>query len=344
MDSKQQPIEEQLLIRYCAGQATEQECKVIEAWLAQSAEHEQLLRQLLSLSWHADLLRVLPLVDTEKAWQRVNRKLGGKAVSLSRRLWMKFQLVAAILILPLIMTFSVLYYYVGQPTEKESDHVVEVRTNPGMTTQFELPDGSKVHLNSESVLRYPATFDKTERRVELKGEAYFEVEKEHERPFVVTTPHKTQVEVLGTTFNLEAFESEPNVQATLLSGKIRFAYTQGAAMHALELRPGHKLIYDVAASEAHVFTTNGLSEAAWKDGKIIFDATPLPEALRMLEKRFHVRLILRNTRFRDEAFTGTFTTQRLERILEVFRFSSGIRWRYIDNPNKADEKTTIELY
>ena len=81
-----------------------------------------------------------------------------------------------------------------------------------------------------------------------------------------------------------------------------------------------------------------------KDGKIIFDATPLPEALRMLEKRFHVRLNLRNSRLQDEAFSGTFTTQRLERILEVFRLSSGIRWRYIDNPDKTDELTTIEIY
>lgn len=343
MDRIQQPIEEQLLIRYCAGQATEQECALIEAWVAQSVEHEQLLRQLMSLSWHADLLRVVPQLDTEKAWQQVYRKLQGKTISLPRRLWMKFQLVAAILIFPLMMTFGVLYYDAVQPAE-ESVCLVEIRTNPGMTTQFELPDGSKVHLNSESVLRYPATFAKAGRRVELEGEAYFDVKKEPERPFVVKTPHKTQVEVSGTTFNLEAYESQPEIHATLLTGKISFVFTQGATRHALKLNPGHKLIYDVATSGTRISVTNGQAEAAWKDGKIIFDATPLPEALRMLEKRFHVRLNLRNPRLWKEAFTGTFTTQRLERILEVFELSSGIRWRYVSNPNKAEEKTTIEIY
>lgn len=344
MDRIQQPIEEQLLIRYCAGQATEQECALVEAWVAQSEEHEQLLRYLLSLSWDADLLRVLPLVDTDKAWQRVNRKLRGKTISLGRRLWMKFQLVAAILIVPLIMAFSVLYHYSGRPVKVENDHLVEVRTNPGMTTHFALPDGSFVYLNSESVLRYPATFAKAGRRVELEGEAYFDVKKEPERPFVVKTPHKTQVEVSGTTFNLEAYESQPEIHATLLTGKISFVFTQGATRHALKLNPGHKLIYDVATSGTRISVTNGQAEAAWKDGKIIFDATPLPEALRMLEKRFHVRLNLRNPRLWKEAFTGTFTTQRLERILEVFELSSGIRWRYVSNPNKAEEKTTIEIY
>lgn len=343
MDTQQQ-IEEQVLIRYCAGQATEQECEVVEAWLAQSVEHEQLLKQLLSLSWQADLLRVTPQVDTDKAWQQVCQKLQGETVSLTHRLWMRFQKVAAILILPLIMTFSVLYYYAGQSTEEVNDRFVEVRTNPGMTTQLDLPDGSTVHLNSESVLRYPVVFDKAERRVELEGEAYFEVEKDPERPFVVKTPHQTQVEVLGTTFNVEAFASEPQVQATLLTGKIRFAYAQGATTHALDLKPGHKLIYDVANAKPRVLATSGQAEVAWKDGKIIFDATPLPEALRMLEKRFHVRLNLRNSRLREEAFTGTFTTQRLERILEIFRLSSGIRWRYIDNPDQTDELTTIEIY
>ena len=115
-------------------------------------------------------------------------------------------------------------------------------------------------------------------------------------------------------------------------------------MHALELKPGHKLIYEVEASKPRVLATNGLVEAAWKDGRIIFDATPLPEALRMLEKRFHVRLKLLNPRLRNEAFTGTFTTQRLDRILEIFRLSSGIRWRYMDNPDQTDELTTIEIY
>lgn len=343
MDTQQQ-IENEVLIRYCAGQATEQECKVVEAWLLQSEEHEQLLKQLLSLSWNADLLRVVPQVNTEQAWQRVSRKLQGNNASLTHRLWMGFQRVAAILLLPLIMIFSILYYYAGQSAKEESDRLVEVRTNPGMTTQLELPDGTQVHLNSESVLRYPATFAKAGRRVELEGEAYFDVKKEPERPFVVKTPHKTQVEVSGTTFNLEAYESQPEIHATLLTGKISFVFTQGATRHALKLNPGHKLIYDVVTSGTRMSVTNGQAEAAWKDGKIIFDATPLPEALRMLEKRFHVRLILRNARLKDEAFTGTFTTQRLERILDVFELSSGIHWRYIDNPDKLEEKTTIEIY
>ena len=343
MDTQQQ-IENEVLIRYCAGQATEQECKVVEAWLLQSEEHEQLLKQLLSLSWNTDLLRVVPQVDTEQAWQRISRKLQGDTVSLPRRLWMGFQRVAAILLLPLIMTFSILCYYAGQSAKEESDRLVEVRTNPGMTTQLELPDGTLVHLNSESVLRYPVAFAEAERQVELEGEAYFEVEKDPEHPFVVKTPHQTQVEVLGTTFNLEAYKSAPELQATLLTGKIRFVYAQGATMHTLELKPGHKLIYEVEASKPRVLATNGLAEAAWKDGRIIFDATPLPEALRMLEKRFHVRLNLLNPRLRNEAFTGTFTTQRLDRILEIFRLSSGIRWRYMDNPDQTDELTTIEIY
>ena len=342
MDTQQQ-IEEQVLIRYCAGQATEQECEVVEAWLAQSVEHEQLLKQLLSLSWNANLLHVASRVDTNKAWQQVCRKLQGETVSLTHRLWMRFQRVAAILLLPLIMTFSVLYYYTVRSTE-DNNRLVEVRTNPGMTTHFALPDGTQVHLNSQSVLRYPAIFAKAERRVEREGEAYFEVEKDPKRPFVVKTPHQTQVEVLGTTFNLEAYESAPELQATLFTGKIRFAYAQGATTHALELKPGYKLIYDVEASKTNVVATDGKVEAAWKDGQIVFNATRLPEALRMLEKRFHVRLNLLNPRLREEAFTGVFAAQRLDRILEVFELSSDIHWRYVDNPDQTDELTTIEIY
>ena len=88
----------------------------------------------------------------------------------------------------------------------------------------------------------------------------------------------------------------------------------------------------------------GESEIAWKDGKIVFHATPLPEALRMLEKRFNVTFVLSNDRLRGEAFTGSFSHQRLERILEIFKISSNIKWRYLDTHNIENEKAKVEIY
>ena len=111
-----------------------------------------------------------------------------------------------------------------------------------------------------------------------------------------------------------------------------------------EMIPGQKQTYDSSSSRAQLAETNGESEIAWKDGKIVFHATPLPEALRMLEKRFNVTFVLSNDRLRGEAFTGSFSHQRLERILEKFKISSNFNWRYLESHNIENEKAKVEIY
>ena len=107
---------------------------------------------------------------------------------------------------------------------------------------------------------------------------------------------------------------------------------------------GQKLVYDIRDSKVQLYATSGESEIAWKEGKIIFRNTPLEEGLRMLEKRYNVEFIIKNDRLKGDSFTGTFTNQRLERILEYFQLSSQIRWRYLDSPDIKDEKSKIEIY
>ncbi len=222
--------------------------------------------------------------------------------------------------------------------------MIEVKTNPGMTTTVDLPDGTKVYLNSESSLTYPSFFSKDKRDVKLTGEAFFEVQKDPEHRFIVSGPHHTQIEVLGTSFNVEAFERDSFISTTLVEGKVRFAYQKNQQPATVDMKPGQKLMYDTTSSQVKLIQTSGETETAWKDGKIIFQATPLPEALRMLEKRFNVTFVLSNNRLRGEAFNGSFTNQRLERILEIFKISSNIKWRYLDTGDTTNERTRIEIY
>ena len=170
------------------------------------------------------------------------------------------------------------------------------------------------------------------------------MQKDPEHGLEITAPHETKIEVLGTSFNVEAFEKDPFVATTLINGKVRFGYMKNGRMTAIEMKPGQKLTYDSSSSRAQLAETNGESEIAWKEGKIIFKDTPLEESLRMLEKRYNVEFIIKNERLKKYSFTGTFTHQRLERILEYFKISSRIRWQYIDSADIKDEKSRIEIY
>lgn len=330
---------EALLPRYCAGEATVEECLKVEKWIALSEENYRTVQQIYAIDQAMKTAQVASETDTERALASVCRRINDKKSQVSMLTWL--QRVAAILFLPLLATFAIQQF---APSRHETARMIEVKTNPGMTTTVELPDGTKVYLNSESSLAYPSFFSEDKRCVRLKGEAFFEVQKDPKHRFIVSAPGHTQIEVLGTTFNVEAFEKDSFISTTLVEGKVRFAHPKNNQSATVEMKPGQKLMYNTTSSQVRLIPTNGETETAWKDGKIIFSTTPLPEALRMLEKRFNVDFVLSNRKLRHEAFNGSFTNQRLERILEIFRISSNIKWRYLDTQNTTNERTTIEIY
>lgn len=328
-------IVEELLPRYCAGFATDEEKKIVEEWLTASDENYRIGQQIHTVYLATDTMRVQERVDTEQALAKVTSRM---SVRIPWFTWV--QRVAAVLLIPVLIAFCYQNFKKPAPDVR----MVEVKTNPGMTTTFTLPDGSVVSLNSESSLVYPASFEGNIRNVELRGEAFFSVTKDKRKRFIVSTPHKASIEVLGTVFNVEAFEKDSVISTTLVEGKVNFIYAGNMKKETIPLLPGQKLIYNSNSRQARLNETNGISETAWKDGKIIFSDTPLPEALHMLEKRYNVEFVIRSNRFEGDSYTGFFKHQRLERILEVFEISSNIKWRYVDSENTSDVKTKIEIY
>lgn len=330
---------EEILPRYCSGEATVEECRMVEEWIGQSDENYRIVKQMYTIDQVMGTVQMESKVDMEKALASVSRKMSKAPSHITWFTWV--QRAAAILFIPLLIAFAIQNF---TPSPTEVAQMIEVKTNPGMTTTVDLPDGTKVYLNSESSLTYPSFFSKDKRDVKLTGEAFFEVQKDLEHRFIVSGPHHTQIEVLGTSFNVEAFERDSFISTTLVEGKVRFAYQKNRQSATVDMKPGQKLMYDTTSSQVKLIPTSGETETAWKDGKIIFQATPLPEALRMLEKRFNVTFILSNNRLRGEAFNGSFTNQRLERILEIFKISSNIKWRYLDTGDTTNERTRIEIY
>ena len=322
---------EELLPRYCDGNVTEEERQMVEEWINASDENKKIAKQIFSIN-----LRI----DTEKALKKVT----GKMIVKKRRIWWEWtQRAAAILFIPLLAAFLVQQFSRVAETEQIAQ-IMEIKTNPGMTTSVTLSDGTVVYLNSESSLSYPVRFDGNTREVYLEGEAYFEVAKDPAKRFVVSTIHQLQVEVLGTRFNMEAYEAGDDVITTLVEGKVNFLFKQHEQPHSIVLTPGQKLVYNSKEDGVHLYSTSCESEISWKDGMIVLKETPLQEALRMLEKRYHVQFVINNKKGLNDTFTGTFTNERLERILDLFKISSKIRWRYMESTDISEKKTQIEIY
>lgn len=338
--NEQQTNIEQRLIEYYEGRLEGTAYDEVKTWIVSSKENRRMARRVYSLLLAVDVHQVCKEIDAEKALKKVkDRKIVQKK---SISWWGWGQRAAAILILPLI---GILIWQQSRIQSVLSvAKTLEIRTNPGMTTRLHLPDGTYVCLNSGSTLIYPSNFTGNTRSVHLMGEAYFEVTKDAQHRFVVHTPSQSAVEVYGTHFNIEVYPDHPNITTTLTEGKVGFLYKKGTTTQRAMLDAGQKLIYDTTNQRLSRHLTSGLSELSWTEDKIMFENTPLLEALHMLGKRFNVDFIVRNTRLNKNRFTGNFTTQRLEKILKYFEISSRIRWRYLNDPDVHQEKMRIEIY
>ena len=224
----------------------------------------------------------------------------------------------------------------------------EVRTNPGMVASFDLPDGSKVWLNSHSCLKYPKRFTGNTRSIELDGEAYFSVQKEKSRRFVVNTPFHLRAEVLGTEFNMEAYKENNRVVTTLVSGSVRISFeSKNEKEENFFMKPNDEISYNTDTKKISLNKPYLPTMTAWKDGLVIFRDTPFEEALNILDKRFNVEFIVKNDLLYENSFTGSFDGQHLHLILEHFRLSSGIQYKFVDPQTGVDrfsQKTIVELY
>jgi ferric-dicitrate binding protein FerR (iron transport regulator) len=165
-----------------------------------------------------------------------------------------------------------------------------ITTPRGGQYQVVLPDGTRVWLNAASSLQFPTSFEGSDRTVILKGEAYFEVARQIARPFYVKMPHDAAIEVLGTHFNVNAYEDEPAARATLLEGGIRIRKKDRVSL----LKPGQEAVMDNVGDAIRVSNDADLDEAvAWKNGMFIFNSLPLESIMRQMERWYDVEVSYR---------------------------------------------------
>ncbi len=173
--------------------------------------------------------------------------------------------------------------YMGTASSNEL-HVLS--TPMGGQYKVTLSDGTVVWLNAASSLRYPPVFDANERRVEINGEAYFEVAKDPARKFIVTIAGKGQVEVLGTQFNVNAYLDEPVTKITLLEGLVGFSPSIGGSSR--DLKPGQQLSLQPNGDLTLISNADLEEIVAWKNGVFEFKDEPIEAIMRQVARWYNV--------------------------------------------------------
>lgn len=225
-------IDENILLKYLDGTQAESEQAEVEEWLAASPENEKVLEQLYFTLQVTNRLHVMESVNPELSLIRFKSRIQkqNKKVSLSRT-WSVMQKVAAVLFIPVLVLSAYLFMQVGEKQVR----MIEVRTNPGVVSKFELPDGTKVWLNAGSTLSYPENFWPERRLVQLTGQGYFEVTKNPNKPFLVEVDPTYSVEVLGTTFNISAYKDDEIIETTLVEGSVKLNISAGSGKEVSQI-------------------------------------------------------------------------------------------------------------
>lgn len=204
-----------------------------------------------------------------------------------------------------------------------------IQTPKGGQYQVILPDGTKVWLNAASSLKYPEVFTGNERRVELTGEAYFEVAKNKAKPFHVKN-HSQDVEVLGTHFNINSYMDDHTIKTTLLEGSIRVSNGKSVRI----LKPGEQSIAE-AAGKGMIRLASGVDtddETAWKNGLFQFNNANLKSILSQLERWYDINIDY--STIPDKKYNGMVPRKaKLSEVLKMLEKTGNIRFEIAEGKN-----------
>ena len=238
--------------------------------------------------------------------------------------------VAAILLIPALLAgvyFSLSYFSAENP-------YAEISAPTGSRVHFSLPDGSKGYLNGGSVLSYHVNF-KDDRKLNLSGEAYFEVTKDRFHPFTVHT-NFADVQVLGTKFDICAYPEDENMLTTLEEGQVRIL--NKSDQRTALLVPGQQNRIKYANGSMQTTQVNTRLYTSWKEEILRFDNTPFAEVVKQMERWYGVNILLDPSLQYSQNYTLTIKTESLREMLQLLTITTPFDYKingnkvFISNP------------
>ena len=281
-----------LLSEYFHGSLDLDMQQKVESWIQESTENRDRARKVCRLEQYVGEYDALMTQDRSKllqlARQNTSNRLSGWKIVLK---------IAAALVI--VSTVGLIAYLRQEQLYAE---MLSFTTGRGEVASVVLPDNTTVWLNSNSVIHYPAEFNKKNREVYLEGEAYFDVAKDADHPFIVTA-RNYQIKVLGTEFDVNAYsDSASGFYTTLVSGSVEMSMIGEDSRQSTVLLPGQRLTYNAENDKVSVSYVDTESITSWRTGRITFCHTPLSEVLMMIGNTFGVRFVINNQSVIDSTY------------------------------------------
>ena len=253
----------------------------------------------------------------DQAWIHTNERLSVKPKQVQLPIWLR---IAAIWAIPILLLGASFWFYQqgqNQSNGYEDVSFVHKFTAYGQRELITLPDSSKVWLNGGSTLIYPSRFVAKERNVCLTGEAYFEVTKNPQQPFIVDV-NQVRLKVLGTTFNLYAYPNDHIITATLESGAVQIDVEKKEKPYILS--PNDQLTYDAKTGEVTITRVNIDNYLSWRSGALYFNDITFGSAIEQIERRYDVTIHLMNNKHSEQTIRAHFSPDdSIEKVMDILR-------------------------
>lgn len=303
------------LFRYFRGEAPDELARQIDEWLGESKENEELYRE----------------ASVEYEWLMLNADIDSircaEPAEVTRRKKITRTVLIAVANVAAIAVFFFLATFIAQVRIEDNleKSLISSTAQPGQIMSMTLTDGTSVQLNSGTTINYPPLFTGKKRTVYVEGEAYFNVSHNEKQPFLVKT-YASDIEVLGTKFNVNADKDNGIFSVTLAEGSVKVT-NLSAPDNIVILKPDEKVT--IINGKLEVAKTRAKDEIRWKDGIIDIEGMDFNELMDKLEMAFGVEIIIERDTLPELRFTSgrLRISDGIEYALKVLQNGSDFTWK-----------------
>lgn len=319
-------LNEDIIIRYLENRCSEEDFVLINEWMKEADENAKELFRMEEVYQ----LGKFPFEEEDlvaKAERRLGKRLeqerqGTQKVFRLRNMLRYAAAMAAVMVLAVGLTYLF---------RNKAEELVVASAANGQVREMLLPDGTKVWLNQSSVLKYPRTFEGKERHVYLDGEAYFEVARNHEKPFTVKSP-AIDVRVLGTSFNIKCRPDNSFAETTLIEGEVEV--NDKLDRGKITLSPGQKAVLNRVTGRMQVKQVDPKMEIVWHNDLIPFEKSSIFRIAAVLERFYGVKIILSPDVDGTKTYSGVLKKKdHIEAVLNSLRNSIPFNYKIVDDNN-----------
>ncbi len=327
-NGKSEKMDTNIILKYLQGKASEEEKVLFLSWMEESHQNRD------------------EFVEFKKIWALTAKQKNTEGLTWSelkqnsiietkkRTLLNRFVKQAAIFIF-LIGLGGTAQYFISQNLFKDNlvyTKQYSVKTPLGQMTNMELPDGSSVMLNSGTTISYSGDFSNGHREVYIEGEAFFDIAKDKEHPFIVNSDC-LGVKVYGTTFNVQAYPEDGKFAVTLIEGSVGILNNTGEEVS--KLVPGEKAYFSKNETTIDIRLVDTEMYTSWKEGLVTFRNEKLEDIAKQIERWYNVEIVIQKEDLSEEHYFGTILKNKpIDQILEVLKLTTSLQYEIVPRANK----------